>query len=73
VRNHTNTHVQIKKITIIDHNKKEIAVTTDMKYLLNNQQQNFNFGEIKLGDLKKYKLLIETDRSELPMEFNLSG
>lgn len=73
VKNDTNTHVQIKKITILDDNKKEIAVTTEMKYLLNNQQQNFNFGEIKLGDFHKYKLIIETDRSELPMEFNLSG
>lgn len=73
VKNNTNTHVQIKKITILDDKKKEVAVTTDMKYLLNNQQQKFNFGEIKLGDFNKYKLIIETDRSELPMEFNLSG
>jgi fimbrial chaperone protein len=73
VKNNTNTHVQIKKITILDDKKKEVAVTTDMKYLLNNQQQKFNFGEIKLGNFNKYKLIIETDRSELPMEFNLSG
>lgn len=73
VKNNTNTHVQIKKITILDDKKQEVAVTTDMKYLLNNQQQKFNFGEIKLGNFNKYKLIIETDRSELPMEFNLSG
>ena len=56
MKNNTNTHVQIKKITILDDKKKEVAVTTDMKYLLNNQQQKFNFGEIKLGDFNKYKL-----------------
>ncbi len=73
VKNTTNTHVQIKKITILDEKKKEVAVSEEMKYLLNNQQQNFNFGEIKLGNLNKYKLIIETDRNELPMEFNMSG
>lgn len=73
VKNTTNTHIQIKKITIIDEKKKEIAVSEEMKYLLNNQQQNFNFGEIKLGNLNKYKLIIETDRNELPIEFNISG
>lgn len=73
VKNDTNTHVQIKKITLVDDNKKEIAVSNDMKYLLKNQQKDFDFGEVKIENLNKYKLIIETDRNNFPMEFNLSG
>ncbi len=73
VKNNANSHVQITKLEIQDANKKEIAAIDEMKYLLKGQNQDFDMGSIKLGDLSQYKLMIFTDKSDLPLEMKIKG
>ena len=71
IKNDSNSHIQIFKIKILDAQRKEIAESNEMKYLLHGQKYGFNFGNVKLGDLKQYTLKIETDKDEKPLELKL--
>lgn len=73
VRNNANSHIQITKLEILDANKKEIAVKSEMKYLLKGQNHDFDIGSVNLGDLSQYKLMIFTDKSDLPLEMKIKG
>lgn len=72
IKNNGLSHVQISKITLVDANKKEIETNHDMKYLLPKSSFNFNFKHaINREDLGKYKLLVQTDQQDHPIEFGL--
>ena len=73
VKNNANSHIQITKLEILDANKKEIAVKSEMKYLLKGQNHDFDIGLVNLGDLSQYKLMIFTDKSDLPLEMKIKG
>lgn len=73
IKNNANSHVQISKITIIDQNKKEVATSSQMKYLLAKKNYQFDFGNLNIKDWSKYKLLIVTDKQEKPLEFKVQG
>lgn len=73
IKNNANSHIQISKLELVDANKKEVAVKSEMKYLLKGQNHDFDLGLLNIGDLTKYKLMIYTDKSELPMEMNIKG
>ncbi|MDI9661932.1 molecular chaperone, partial [Acinetobacter nosocomialis] len=60
------------KITLLDANKKEIETNHEMKYLLPQSRYHFNFKKnISVVDFGKYKLLVQTDKQDQPLEFNL--
>ncbi|MEG0481964.1 MAG: fimbria/pilus periplasmic chaperone [Acinetobacter sp.] len=71
IKNDASSHLQIFKITIVDANKKEVAVSTEMKYLLHGQQHTFNFGNVKLNNSTQYTLKIDTDKGDTPLEMKL--
>lgn len=71
IKNNAESHVQITGITLIDENKKEIALNYDRKYLLTKQENNFKFSQIKSRNIDSYKILIKTDKSEKPLELKL--
>lgn len=73
IKNKANSHIQISKLEILDVSKKEVVVKSEMKYLLKGQSHDFDLGQVNLGDLSKYKLMIYTDKSELPMEMKIKG
>ncbi|MHA3060540.1 fimbrial biogenesis chaperone [Acinetobacter sp. ANC 4636] len=71
IKNNADSHVQITGITLLDENKKEIALNYDRKYLLTKQENNFKFSQIKSRNIDSYKILIKTDKSEKPLELKL--
>lgn len=71
IKNNAESHVQITGMTLIDENKKEIALNYDRKYLLTKQENNFKFSQIKSRNIDSYKILIKTDKSEKPLELKL--
>lgn len=71
VKNDASSHLQIFKITIVDANQKEVAVSNEMRYLLHGQQYTFNFGKVKLNNSTQYTLKIDTDKDEKPLEMKL--
>lgn len=73
IQNNADSHVQITSLTLLDKHKKEIAHSSAMKYLLINQKYSFDMGEVNLGNIKDYKLKIETDKSEQPVELKMKG
>ena len=73
IKNNANSHIQITKLEILDLSKKSVAEKSEMKYLLKGQNHDFNLGSVNLGDLSKYKLMIFTDKSELPLEMKIKG
>ncbi|AYO55604.1 fimbrial biogenesis chaperone [Acinetobacter wuhouensis] len=73
LKNNANSHIQISKLEILDANKKSVALKSEMKYLLKGQKHDFDLGTINLGDLSQYKLMIFTDKSDLPLEMKIKG
>lgn len=72
IKNDSLSHIQISKITLLDANKKEIETNYEMKYLLPQSRYHFNFKKnIPVVDFGKYKLLVQTDKQDQPLEFNL--
>lgn len=68
VQNNAKSHIQITSISILDRQKKSIATSNEMKYILSKHQQSFDMGQVRLGDLANYTLKLETDRNEKPIE-----
>lgn len=73
VKNNADSHIQILKITLLDQNKKQVISSSEMKYLLAQQQYQFDLGETRLGDIKNYQLLVETDKSDQPLEIKMKS
>lgn len=73
LKNNANSHIQISKLEILDANKKSVALKSEMKYLLKGQKHDFDLGLVNLGDLSQYKLMIFTDKSDLPLEMKIKG
>ena len=70
IKNNSPSHVQILKLTLVDASKKEVANLSQMKYLLPNTAQDFNFEKINLHN-NQYKLLVLTDKQDQPYEYSL--
>ena len=64
VYNAADSHVQIKKLSILDQNKKEVFKLDNMKYLLAKSQSDLELGSIKLAEINKYTILMKTDKND---------
>lgn len=71
IKNNAPSHVQILKLTLVDSSKNEVANLSQMKYLLPNTAQDFNFEQVNIHHLNQYKLLVLTDKQDQPYEYNL--
>ena len=71
VENLAKSHIQIKKLYVMDKNKNEVAESSDMKYLLAHGKNRYDIGNVTLNGASNYKVVVETDKGDTPLEFNL--
>ncbi len=71
LHNRATSHIQIKDIAIEDQAGKAVASLNDMTYLLADKQHDFDMGPVKLDTQQKYKLKINTDKGDKPLEIVL--
>ena len=71
LHNKAMSHIQIKDLAIEDASGKAIASSNNMTYLLANKQNEFDMGQVKLENQKKYTLKINTDKGDKPLEIIL--
>ena len=72
IQNNGASHIQISKITLLDAQKKEVESNHEMKYLLPQSRYQFNFKKnIQAADFGKYRVQIQTDKQDKPLEFSL--
>ena len=71
IKNNAQSHIQITSVTILDGQKNTVAEAREMKYLLGQHQYSFDMGQVKLGNIANYKLMLETDKNEKPIEITM--
>ncbi len=71
VENLAKSHIQIQKLYVIDKSKKTVAESSDMKYLLALGKNQYDIGNVSLQGASNYKVVVETDKGDTPLEFNL--
>ncbi|WP_252718247.1 fimbrial biogenesis chaperone [Acinetobacter wanghuae] len=64
VTNQANSHAQIANLKILDSNKKEVFGGKELVYLLPHKSTAFDLENVKLTDLKNYKVVFDTDKVE---------
>jgi len=71
VKNNAKSHIQIQKLFVMDKNKKVVAESADMKYLLALGKNHYDLGTAPILGANNYKVVVETDKGDTPLEFNL--
>jgi len=71
VKNNAKSHIQIQKLFVMDKNKKVVAESADMKYLLALGKNHYDLGSAPILGANNYKVVVETDKGDTPLEFNL--
>lgn len=71
VENLAKSHIQIQKLYVMDKNKKVVAESADMKYLLALGKNHYDLGSAPILAANNYKVVVETDKGDTPLEFNL--
>jgi len=71
VENLAKSHIQIQKLFVMDKNKKVVAESADMKYLLALGKNHYDLGSAPILGANNYKVVVETDKGDTPLEFNL--
>ncbi len=71
VENLAKSHIQIQKLYVMDKNKNVVAESSDMKYLLAHGKNRYDIGNVTLNGASNYKVVVETDKGDTPLEFNL--
>ena len=71
VENLAKSHIQIQKLFVMDKNKKVVAESSDMKYLLALGKNHYDIGNVTLNGANNYKVVVETDKGDAALEFNL--
>lgn len=71
VENLAKSHIQIQRLYVMDKNKNVVAESSDMKYLLANGKNRYDIGNVTLNGASNYKVVVETDKGDTPLEFNL--
>ena len=70
VENLAKSHIQIQKLFVMDKNKKVVAESSDMKYLLALGKNHYDIGNVTLNGANNYKVVVETDKGDAALEFN---
>ena len=74
IKNNADSHIKVTQIAIVDDvNNKEIANIADMKYLLQQTEYGFGFGNVKLSQGHSYTVKISIDKKETPIEIKIKG
>lgn len=73
IKNNSNSHVQITKLTLLNEKKEEVVSKSDMRYMFSGEGYSFNMGNISSIDLQKYKLEVTTDKNSSPVEVEIKG
>ncbi|SPL69971.1 fimbrial biogenesis chaperone [Acinetobacter stercoris] len=73
IKNNSNSHVQITKLTLLNEKKEEVVSKSDMRYMFSGEGYSFNMGNISSVDLQKYKLEVTTDKNSSPVEVEIKG
>lgn len=68
VLNKANSHIQIANLKIIDSNKKEIFKSDTLGYALANKSLSYDLKGLKIQDLNKYYVKLQTDKSNEMVE-----
>lgn len=70
-QNNALSHIQIKELTLLNAQGRQLSKSQDMKYLLAKQSYAFDFGVVVLDPKQKYQLKVLTDKSDLTLDYGL--